>query len=168
MEMLSHLMVVVKILVEINFAIVIGVMQASDLVAAADINGLVDNLQPQRLEHPRGNATPGELALRQIQPFNDPHIPLPRTHRSAAVVFEEIEPAQAHPRFPRIIIRQLEGIGGVRPQVESGLNLRLHRLGPLRLTALRQLDQVRGSILGLRCGHDFGEVLHLCRRAGPN
>ena len=97
MKMFGHLMVVVEIFVKINLAIVVGIVQARDLVTAANINRLVHNLQAQRLEHAGGNAAPCEFALGQVEALDNPHIALPRAHGGTAVVFEEIKPAETHP-----------------------------------------------------------------------
>ena len=64
MEVLGHLVVVVEALVEVGLAVAVEVVQDHDLVAAGDVDLAVDDLQPQRLEQPRGDPLPGQLAGR--------------------------------------------------------------------------------------------------------
>ena len=139
-EMLSHLMVVVEALIKIHLAIIVDVVQPGDLVAATNVNRLVDNLQPERLEHPRRHAPPSEIALRQIKPLHNPHISLPSANRRAPVVLEKIKATEAHPRLPRVLIRQLKRIRRIRPRRQARLDVRLHRLLPLRRPAAGKLQ----------------------------
>ena len=104
MEMFGDLMVVIKILIEINLPILIDIMQPRDLVTTTDIDGFIHNLQAQRLKHTCSDTAPGELSLGQIKPFHNPYIPLPGTNGRPTIVLKEIKPTQAHPRFPWIIV----------------------------------------------------------------
>ena len=62
----------------------------------------------------------------------------------------------------------MKGIGGVRAEIEPGLNVCFHRLRPLRLAALGELQQVRRLVLGLHGGGRLGEILHRIGRAVPD
>ena len=61
MKVLGYLMVVVEALIEIDVAIAIDIAQLGNLVTTGDLNLLIDNLDSQRLEHPRGDSFPFQL-----------------------------------------------------------------------------------------------------------
>ena len=63
-EMLGDLMIAVEVLIEVGLAVAVQVVEADDLVAAADVDPARDDLQAQRLEQPGGDPLPGEAPRR--------------------------------------------------------------------------------------------------------
>src|SRR5438034_2336185 len=64
--------VVIEILIEIRLAITIEIVQARNLIAAKDIDLVVNDFQPQRLEKSRGVAFPDEVIKLVVDAGNDP------------------------------------------------------------------------------------------------
>src|SRR5579883_219811 len=102
MEVLSHLMIVVEALVEVDFAIAIQVVEFHNLIATADKHCAVTELQPKRLEQPRGNPLPCETRFRFVEPAHEPDVAVPRTDRHPFAVRVEVEPREPELCVPGI------------------------------------------------------------------
>jgi hypothetical protein len=73
-EVFGHLVVVVEILVEVRFAVTVEVVQDDDLIAAGDVDSVIDDLEAKRLEQAGGDALPEyrrRLAPRAVYPLTE-------------------------------------------------------------------------------------------------
>ena len=102
--------VVVEVLVVVRLAVAVQIVQPRDLVAPEDVYFLPHDLQPERLEESRGDAPPFEFRERVVHAADRPHIAAPCADSRTLSVCEEIKSRRAHPRFPRILVRQCERI----------------------------------------------------------
>ena len=189
-EVLGDLVVAVEALVEVGLAVAVEVAEADDLVAAADVDLPVDDLQPQRLEQPRGDPPPGQPARRVVEPVDDPDVAVPGADRGAPAVGEEVEARGPHLAEPGIAVGERQDIDGERPVVAADDRLRLEDLGPspraaageasratpARATPARRPSSASGSppdisTLRTRDDPDGGDAQHdrpvATRRAGP-
>ena len=80
-EARRDLHVVVEVLVEVGLAVAVQVVQPGDLVAAEDVDLVVDDLQAQRLEQARGEAPPRELLELVVDAGDDPDVAAPGADR---------------------------------------------------------------------------------------
>src|SRR5258706_13527036 len=90
-EMFCDLVIVVKILNEIDFAIAVQITQSGDLIAACHVNYFIDNLHTERLEQSRGDPFPRQLREIAIDAAYDPDISIPSANPCALPIFEQIE-----------------------------------------------------------------------------
>ena len=104
-EVLRHLVVVVEALVEVGLAVAVEVVQPHDLVAAADVDRPVAELQPERLEQPGGDPLPGQPGFRVVEPADQPHVAVPGADGHPLAVGEEVEPGQPQLGVPRVAAR---------------------------------------------------------------
>ena len=103
-EMLGHLVIVVEVLIKVDLAVSVQVVKPDDLVAAADVDLALDDLQSQRLEQARGDPPPGQALLRPVDALDDPDVAIPGAHRRGAAIGQEVEarePELAEPRIGR-------------------------------------------------------------------
>src|SRR5215470_12628884 len=105
-------MVVVEAFVVIRFPVAVQIVEADDLVAAADINSAVAKLQTERLEQTGRDPLPGETPRGVFESAHHPHVAVPRTYGDPLAVRIEIEPGQSKLRIPRVILGQTERIHG--------------------------------------------------------
>ena len=101
-EMLGHLVVVVEILIKVGLAVSVQVVKPDDLVAAADVDLALDDLQPQRLEQARGDPPPGEPLFRTVDALDEPDVAVPGADRRAAALGQEIEAREPELAEPRV------------------------------------------------------------------
>src|SRR2546423_1386141 len=100
-----HGRIAVETFVEIGFAVAIEIMQTDDAIATSHIHQAIHNFQPQGFEESRCVPLPLELMERTVDARDDPYIAAPgRDCRPA--IRKEIEGAETHPRFPRILLRR--------------------------------------------------------------
>ena len=96
-EMLGHLCVVIERLVVIGLAVVVGVHQFRDLVAAGDVDFALNNLQAKRLKHAGRDARPRKLLRIAVNALDDPNVAHPRADSRAVAALEKVKTAKAHP-----------------------------------------------------------------------
>ena len=72
-------------------------MQQRDLIAAKDVDLVVDDLQTERLEQARRKTPPGELFEPVVDAGNDPDVAMHGANGRMAIG-EEIVPAGEHQR----------------------------------------------------------------------
>ena len=96
-EMLGHLCIVIERLVVIGLAVVVGVHQFRDLVAAGDVDFALNNLQAKRLKHAGRDAGPCELLRVAVDALDDPNVAHPRADSRAVAALEKVKTAKAHP-----------------------------------------------------------------------
>src|SRR6185436_18641328 len=119
--------VVVEILVKIRLAVVIQIVQASDLIAASDVNLVLRNNKSQRLIKTRREAFPCQIFQLFVDARDDPNIAVERANRRTSIG-EEIQASGTNPRMPRIIFRNGERIDSVGGSVVAEGAFRLEGL----------------------------------------
>ena len=113
-------------------------MQLGDLVAAGDVDDVVDDLEPERLVQAGGEAFPADLAELVVEPRDDPHVAVPGAESGPAIA-EEVEPAKADRRVPGIVGRQADVVDDVGELAGGGeARFRFDRLRPAWRAALDQ------------------------------
>ena len=112
--MLRHLVVVVKALVKVGLAIAVQIVEFYNLVAAADKDGPVSNLQPKGLEQARCDPLPCQAFRWLVDSTDRPHIAVPSTNGHSLAIWQEVEPAQAKEGIPRVSVRGAESVHGKR------------------------------------------------------
>ena len=167
-KVFGHLMIVVEILVEIGFAVAIQVVEASDLIAAADIDLLVDDLQPQRLEQTGGDSLPGQLIQISVNPRDHPDVTVPRAEGGSPAVGKEVEPAEAQPRLPRVLHRRGDRVDHVGPVVFAQRSSGCEPFRPTRRSPVRSRIQVRRPVGITGVAHNFGKSGQLLRPPSPD
>ena len=142
-EMLGHLRIVVERPVVVGLAVIVGVDQLRDLVAAGDEDFALDDFQAKRLKHAGGDARPRELLRLAVDAVNEPDIAHPRADCRAIAALEKVEPAQAHPRAIRVFVRRGDDLGHERARFAHAARLGFHRLRPAPFTVgLHQSDKI--------------------------
>ena len=95
MEVLGDEDVVVEALVPIGLAVVILVVQTGELVAAVNVDDVIDDFQPESFEQPGSETSPLDLFPVAFQSFNDPDVTVPCADGCGVAVGEEIETSGA-------------------------------------------------------------------------
>ncbi len=85
MNVLPDFALVVETLVEVGFAVVVEVVQAGDLVAAEDVDLVVDNAQAEGLEETGGVALPLQRFQLVVDPGDPPDVAINRAGRDVSV-----------------------------------------------------------------------------------
>ncbi len=135
MKMLGDLVVVVEAFVVVGLAVVIGIVQDHQLIAATYEDLAIDDLDAQRLKQTRGDSTPGELRFlfaaasgfggpQLCQPADQPHIAVPCADECRIAVAMKIDARKSHLCEPRIVDWVGEHIDGEWPAV-----ITVHHLG---------------------------------------
>ena len=75
MEVLRDLVIAIEALIEIRLPVAIEIAQFHNLIAASDVDDIVDDFESERLIEPGSDATPG--LLRAGEAFHKPHITHP-------------------------------------------------------------------------------------------
>ncbi len=91
-------------------------MEAGDLVAAEDVDGVVDDLDAEGLEEAGGDAFPVQFIEGVIDAVDEPGIAVPGYRYCALAIGEEVESAEPQPGLPGVIIgggECVDGIGAV-------------------------------------------------------
>src|SRR2546423_10917991 len=101
--------IAVEVFVVISFAVVIEIVQDRDLIAAKDVDFILDDLQPERLKKSGGKTFPGELLQFGVDATDAPNIAMRRAN-SRIPIGEKIVAAGEHERVPRILIRNRQRI----------------------------------------------------------
>ena len=109
-EMFRHLMVVVEALVKVRFAVAVEIVQDHDLIAAAHVDLLLNDLQSERLEETRRDALPGQPLGRGVDALNQPDVAVPGTNGGAAAIGIEVEAGQPHLAVPGIVRRMRQHV----------------------------------------------------------
>ena len=94
-------------------------MQQRDLVAAEDVDLLVDDLQTEAVEDAGGVAMPGDLAELVVGELADPDVAAPGGEGDATVL-EEVDAADADPGAERVLRGYGDGVDDVRGGEELG------------------------------------------------
>ena len=151
MEVVGNLMVAVDIFIIIRFAVGVEVMQADDLISAADVDLAVHHLQPQRLKQTGGDSAPCEFTVRLIETRDHPDIAIPGANRGGMSVRHEVETGRAHQRKPGIGNGERKRVGGegtvIRSVSSCVCRMSGHRLGPPRVSGSSGSggDEIGGS-----------------------
>ena len=103
MEVLGDEDVVVEALVPIGLAVVILVVQTGELVAAVNVDDVIDDFQPESFEQPGSETSPLDLFPVAFQSFNDPDVTVPCADGCGVAVGEEIETSGADVRVPWVL-----------------------------------------------------------------
>ena len=112
MEVRRDLDVIVEVLVEVGFAVVVEVLEQRDLVAAEDVDLLVDDLQAEAVEDAGGVAMPGDLAELVVGELTDPDVAAPGGEGDASVL-EEVDRADADPGTVGVLGGDGDGVDDV-------------------------------------------------------
>ena len=142
MEMLRHLVIVIKALVKIGLAITIAVMQNNQLIPAGHIDFSVDDFQSQRLKQPTGNASPGKPLAHIIGSPDPPDITIPRAGQDLIRPRHVIKTSQSDPGQPWIGSGPRQHVDGKRSLPLANNRLGLENLVPAWRASLGQGQQV--------------------------
>src|SRR2546423_8061556 len=96
--------IAVEVFVVISFAVIIEIVQDRDLVAAKNVDFILDDFQSERLKKSGGKTFPGELLQFGVDAADTPNIAM-RGANGGVAIRKEIMAAGEHERVPRILIR---------------------------------------------------------------
>ena len=164
-EVLGDLVIVVEGFHVVDFLVAIQVVEAGDLVAAGDVDGVVDDLEAERLEESGADAAPFEFLEVAGDSIDQPNIAQPGADGGAVrIVLEEVESAETHPGIPGIIafVRDGESVVGEGILVIAEFPDRDDWLGVLGWATFGQWGERGwfGECLGEFGSLHFGEADH--------
>ena len=156
MKVLGDLMIAVEAFVEVGFLVAIEIAQHHELIAARQVNRVIDPLEAERLKQARGDAFPlqrrGFLALLRgiIEPFkarDNPDVAIPSTSGQAIAAGKKIEPRESQLAEPRIGDGIGEHVRHERFVLIADRGLGFEDLGPTFWAARHQDVEVEGQKL---------------------
>ena len=154
--------VVVEVLIVVDLAVAVKIVQPRDLIAARYVDGLIDNLDAERFVQAGSDALPGNLVHLAAESVHEPDVAHPRTHGGPSPVLEKVEPTQAHPRVIRVVQWRGDRVDGEGP-VGSAERFDLGGEGflPASRAAARQGRQVAWRVGGAYALRERREIVRL-------
>src|SRR5262245_20216448 len=99
-------MVIVKVLEEVRLTVTVQIVQPDDLIATGDKQLVATEFYPERLKEPARHPAPAERSGGGgHETVHAPDVAIPSRHDGSPSVRRAIEPARAHPAFPRVFYR---------------------------------------------------------------
>jgi hypothetical protein len=133
-----------------------------DPIPTADVDHAIDHLDAERLEEPRGDPPPSELAIGCRDARHAPHIAIPGADH-CGIRSREVDPRKPHLRVPRVGLGRREHVDRKRAGTAAGGDARGDRRGPERRRRAaherpwRGRWQHRGRMLGQLFGGGGGD-----------
>src|SRR6185369_71358 len=92
-----------EVLVVICLTVLVEVMVARELVAAAGIDHIVHDHDPQRFIHAGSEPAPFTFFHLFVEAADNPYIPIVRAERGTLAIGKEIKTAETHAPLPRVL-----------------------------------------------------------------